>query len=416
MLSEQKGCKFRRLRLNGYRSFSAEIDLRDLGDTVVLYGLNNTGKTNLLRALRFLARLIAQPISKLLDLAFENAKNFYDRLGEDRWMFAHNSKRIELETLIAPLEHSLRFEISIRESGINARLLEWQTKENSHTVDLLADAVSARDELLAAAEDREASQAAIDRFEAVKARWVELQQKVCVASSQHMVPISQELRDSLTLRSRSSDVSQRARASKVQAVFSSIVSGLPPGKLDSLLDDEGRNDFGWLTKAGIVPLNHLGSGAQALFGLLVSLSEKDSLVLLIDEPETHLNVIQQDALLAELHDIQTEFGISQIFIASHSVRFARPQMDIRLLERPGDHIVVSQRLAADLKRFESRIEGVRDATVSMLAYDNTVEIPTYVRETLGLVAGQYVYFVKGGDNKYSIISQATMDGMIGKNE
>lgn len=122
MRGQQKGCKFRHLRLLGYRGFGEEIHLRDLGDTVVLYGLNSTGKTNLLRGVRFAARLIAQPLSKLLDPAFENAKVFYERLEEDRWMFAHGSRRVELDVTIAPLEHSLRFEISSHESGINARL------------------------------------------------------------------------------------------------------------------------------------------------------------------------------------------------------------------------------------------------------------------------------------------------------
>lgn len=50
----------------------------------------------------------------------------------------------------------------------------------------------------------------------------------------------------------------------------------------------------------------------------------------------------------------------------------------------------------------------RNEDVSMMARDNTIELPDFVRTHLGVEAGQYIYFVKHGDG-FRVVSEAAMD-------
>jgi hypothetical protein len=175
------------------------------------------------------------------------------------------------------------------------------------------------------------------------------------------------------------------RAARVRETFNRIVSGLPPGSLEELETGERPQDFGWLSKelGGIIPLDALGSCAQTIFGLLASLAYAKSPVVLIGEPELHLNAVQQESMLAALSTVLDV----QIFIATHSVKFARPQLDLRLLER-------------------------KHGITHMIAHDGSVELPKHVLQALGAEPGQYVYFVKNGKGEFRLVSEQEMDRML----
>lgn len=401
--------RLKHVRVCGYRGFLKPLELRDLGDTVVVYGLNNTGKTNLLRAVQLFARLLSQPLPKLLDETQENAGGLYERLGEDRWMFAHGSDRqILLEATLEP--GSLRIEFMITLEGVTARaqLTRWEEGSN----DRLATASRARNILQAEQHADGADLRAAEEFENAKSRWATLRDALRVASVTHALPIAPALRETLAAQARATDVVLRKRATRMRAIFGNIVMGLPPGALEEVNVSPEYADFGWVTDVGIIPLDSLGSGAQAVFGMLASIATVDARTVLFDEPESHLNVLQQDAVLNALLEARAELGIRQLLIASHSVKFARPELDIRLLERTGDSVSVRSISPPMLQPFESRTgAGHRREDLSMLAYDNTVELPQFVRDGLAVGPGQYVYFVRSNGN-FRLLSQAHMDELL----
>src|SRR5262249_48906938 len=152
--------------------------------------------------------------------------------------------------------------------------------------------------------------------------------------------------------------------------------------------------------------------AQAVFGMLASITTMEAHIILLDEPESHLNALQQDGVLKALLEAREEFGIRQLIIASHSVRFAHPELDIRLLERARDSLIARSIIPPMLKQFESRAVGERrPEDLSMLAYDNTVELPQFVRDGLAISPGQYIYFVMDGGN-FRILSETQVDEIL----
>jgi hypothetical protein len=56
--------------------------------------------------------------------------------------------------------------------------------------------------------------------------------------------------------------------------------------------------------------------------------------------------------------------------------------------------------------------GLRADLPSVLAADNSVELPAFVREGLGVVPGQYVYFV-AREGRFEVYSESMMDAALG---
>lgn len=405
--------RFERLRVSGYRAFREPLELRDLQEIVVLYGINNAGKTNLLKAVDLVARLVGQQLPKLLDETAENATVLYERLQEDPWMFAQGAGgRVELDATLQPGDQELGFEIVLEGTTARARLVTW--REGSD--DWLAIAVKARKAMQSAQQAPAASEDTASEetkaFEDCKSRWLRLRETIRVSPARHAIPITRDLRKTVAAFAKATDVSQRKRATRMRAMFGGAALGLPPGALEEVDVAAADPDFGWVTDEGIVPLDLLGSGAQAVFGMLASITVVDAPILLIDEPESHLNVLQQDAVLNALLEARKEFGIQQLIMASHSVKFARPSLDIRILERSPQGVKVRSIKPPMLREFEARTPPPeRPQDVSMLAFDNTVELPQFVRDDLGIAPGQYVYFVKR-DGGYRVLSEAAMDDAL----
>ncbi len=248
---------------------------------MVVYGLNNTGKTNLLRAVSLFSRLVAQPLTKLLEETGENPAGLYERLGEDRWMFAHGGGgRVVLEAALEPGALMIGFEVRLDGNVVCARLTEWADGDR----DYLALATEARRALQVIQQTDSADSRAAETFDFIKRHWSVIRSSVCVAQTNQFLPITPELRQTVAAHSRASDIVQRKRVTRMRKIFSDVVMGLPAGALEEVEE----NDFGWVMDDGIVPLDFLGSGAQAVFGILASIATSDAPILLVDEPESHL--------------------------------------------------------------------------------------------------------------------------------
>ena len=87
--------------VKGYRSFSDAVQLNDISTVTIIYGLNNAGKTNLLRALALFSSVCRQDLFQLLAATARNAKNIYEELNEDIWMFCLNTNQFQEITISA---------------------------------------------------------------------------------------------------------------------------------------------------------------------------------------------------------------------------------------------------------------------------------------------------------------------------
>lgn len=126
--------------VKGYRSFSDIVQLDDIGDIVVIYGINNAGKTNLLRALALFSYVCRQDLFRLISGTKQNAKKFYEEiyaeLNENSWMFCRNhngSQEIILSATFIYRETELRLEISLKNHGdsISITLAGWNDIQNN---------------------------------------------------------------------------------------------------------------------------------------------------------------------------------------------------------------------------------------------------------------------------------------------
>jgi hypothetical protein len=401
--------RFSRLRVEGYRSFAAPLRLDNLGRIVVLYGINNAGKTNLLQAIELFARMIDQPLIRLLDDTPENQEMFFKRTRQDAWMFAQGKPEIvRLEAELVPGDHCVGFEVDRTGDRIRARLSKWTSGGKDHGT----PATSARHrhvESLHGDEPDMDAQAELSRLEAL---WEDLRRAWRAAWSGSWLPISDAVRSAFVQLGRVPDLARRARYQRARDTFTKVTLGLPAGTLQDLsvslpLDPKDRDN-------SRMRLDQLGSGAQAIFGLLASLALANTPVILMDEPEQHLNVLQQDAILGALQAALEDTGLGQIFIATHSVKFAKADLDLWELQRGGDGTEATRVTPPMLRPYEVRgAEGPRKEDASLMAYDGSVELPAYVREGLSIGPGQFVYFVKDDRGGFSIVSAAQMKRVLG---
>ncbi len=284
--------RFVRVQVEGYRSFGAPIVLDNLGRVVVLYGLNNAGKTNLLRAIELVARLIDQPLIRLLDDTPENQEVFFKRTRQESWMFAQGRPEIvRLEVGIAPGEHWVGFEIERTGGQIRTQLAKW----TSDGADRGTPALAARRRHVESLRGDEPDTGAQDELARLESRWGELRGAVRTAWSGSWLPISDKARAAFVQLGRVPDLARRARAQRARDTFAEVTIGLPEGSLQDLstpvpaedMDPQRprvREDVAWVSPGSLLPLDHLGSGAQAIFGLLASLALAEAPVILIDEP------------------------------------------------------------------------------------------------------------------------------------
>jgi AAA domain, putative AbiEii toxin, Type IV TA system len=410
--------RFVRLCVEGYRSFGAPLRLDGLDRIVVLYGLNNAGKTNLLRAIELVARLLDQPLTRLLDGAPEHQEMFFKRTGQEPWMFAQGGPEIvRLEVGIAPGDQSIAFEVARTGDRIRTRLSSWSILGEDHGTPATTARRRQLDSLRDNDEPSAEAQEAVARFDT---RWEELRRSLRTAWSGSWLPISNEVRAAFVQLGRVPDLARRARAQRARDTFAKVTIGLPEGSLQDLsvpLPEDSsdferprvRDDVAWVSPGGLLPLDHLGSGAQAIFGLLASLALADAPVILIDEPEQHLNVLQQDAILGALQASLEGTGLGQIFIATHSVKFAKADLDLWQLQSGSAGTEAVRVTPPMLRPYEVRgVEGPRAEDTSLVAHDGSVELPAYVREALHIEPGQFVYFVKDGEGGFRIVSAAQM--------
>jgi len=428
----------RSFSVQGYRSFRERLTLDRLGPAVVFFGTNNAGKSNLVKALELFHRLMKLDVARLLDTAPRNADAFYSELGQDPWMFhVPGDDIVELRGEVAPAEDadsvSIGFRIARSGESITTELIEWGSADAGMPLARARDARLAMIE----AQDLADQQDAQDAVSSAERLWAEANEKWASAIASHGPGMSihlaagdgpggRELRNRFSRLSKSVDLKRRKRAAWAMERFAAVVPGLPEGRIEPIESpsagtDESADtgDFGWVSQDAVLPIDRLGSGAQSVFGVLAALALADTRVMALEEPEYSLNAgVQQ--LLAEVivGSVGADAAIEQLFIATHSPAFARPDCDLRLLDRrPGGTVAVHAPATTirELTGFSPVPGGGGvERTASLLDYDGSIRLPKFVLDELESSKGHFVYFVRAASGGFRMVPSAEMGELLGE--
>jgi hypothetical protein len=420
--------------VSGYRSFASPVTLEGLGSVVVLFGTNNAGKSNLLRAIDLFSRLLGSPLLRLLDTTPRNSEAFYQEYAQDAWMFnLAGTPAISLHGVLAPDEAngesiSFGFRIESRDGTIVTQLTDWAGCDSDSLLARLKQAHSDyASELQAELPFPPGTTIAdhiAERWQAISGQWEQtvaaLRPGMTIHRSAGQESVSRELRDRFMGLARTMDLARRKRSAWAIDRFGQIAVGLAQGRLDLIENPpDYPNDFGWLSDTGVLPLNQLGSGAVATFSLLAILALAEQSLMGLEEPESHLNAQVQSSLAACLAAaMEGDGAVSQLFIVTHSPNFALPRFDSRLIERRGSDTVIIKAVPPKLNDFATAAPGGDGSarTASLLNYDGSVRLPDYVLDELKTSSGRFVYFVRAQPAGFRIVSEPEMAEMLGESE
>jgi len=374
--------------VSGYRSFASPVTLEGLGSVVVLFGTNNAGKSNLLRAIDLFSRLLGSPLVRLLDTTPRNSDAFYQEYEQDAWMFnLAGTPAINLHGVLARDEAdgepiSFGFRIQRRDGAIVTQLTDWAGCDSDSLLARLKQAESdyvselqSESPFLPGSADNIAEQ-----WQAISGQWEQtvaaLRPGMTIHRSAGQESVGRALRDRFMGLARTMDLARRKRSAWAIDRFGHIAVGLAQGRLDLIENPpDYPNDFGWLSDTGVLPLNQLGSGAVATFSLLAILALAEQPLMGLEEPESHLNAQVQSSLAACLAAaMEGDGAVCQLFIVTHSPNFALPHFDSRLIERRGSDTVIIKAVPPKLNDFATAapVGDGSARTASLLNYDGSV--------------------------------------------
>lgn len=406
--------------VEGYRSFAERIRITDLGQVVTFFGVNNAGKSNLLRVIELLGRLMKLPLNDLSAQYGFSIERTNDLLGEDISLFSLGKERVALGACFRPSpgrwdspglpqKVEVEFEI-VRQSGrIAIQLKAWRDEGHSQLAPLLSwwEATST-------GEDLSSQQGA--EFNDLLERWKRLGQ-ACAATSPTVAlfPLSAERRAQLVRLGQSREAKARASYRQILDSFESLEQGLPRGKLAPLENPpEYPQDFCWETDDGLIPLNQLGTGSQAILALIAALMMAESPIVLLEEPESHLNGLLQEKVAAALQEIARKLDC-QVIMATHAPTFARKGVDIRHVERHADGSTQLQKLdePSPLHVYQPSLpaSAPNGSSLPLLDHDRRVRVPDFALEHSGVKPGQWLHFLSEGD-KIWLLNSAQHDALF----
>lgn len=408
--------------VEGYRSFSERVQLSELGQVVAFFGVNNVGKSNLLRVIALLGSVMQLPlidISRRRGFPWDELKRIS---GEDASLFSLGKRRMYVGAnfqtrKIVPGSASVADEVTI------SFVLEHQ--DDAVAISLDAWSVNGQTQLEPMLRWNEAisKQVGIDEahrheVQRLMAAWEKLGQHFQVESAAvAILPLSSERRKRLVSLGQSRDAKARTRYRQILDLFQTMDQGLPPGRLAPLENPpEYPQDLCWETDDGLIPLNQLGTGSQAILGMIASMLLAEAQLVLLEEPESHLNALLQEKVAPMLQEVAKRFEL-QVIMATHATTFAQAGVDIRHLERGVDGVARVQQLpeASALQPYQPVLPGseVRHTTLPLVDHNKRVRVPDFVLEHLGVTPGQWLHFERDGE-RVCLLNSAQHDALVGE--
>ncbi len=390
-------------RVKGFKNFTEEVRLRELGAINVIHGGNNVGKSNLLQAMQlfFLAldwidHSRGPETLKLSDADFEKAglvRSELFNLYQPRMPIVLSAE-ISLDD--AEVERA-RLDKEMQQTGEIEIELQWQGTHVDFRISrfLIAGGKDARNRDLwswALGLAKELSRTYLIQ-ESPQRRF---------AYIPALRPIDDELALELYDAKESTEAEHVQRWERFVEAMKSFSDILGEGSFVAIYErKEGRANLAFHTEGPRILLNLMGSAVQQVVNLIGHLLMTNASIVAIEEPELNLKYDLQERLHEALVGIVgSPGGPSQLFLTSHSPAFESGPYFYFMKAGPQGQGPVVERLerakAMAAVGFPAEVTNLpQHATLSYVSTDGVVRLHPSVLEALGLPNGGGVMFVDG---------------------
>jgi len=324
--------RLRSFTVQGFANFVQPVSIGPLDEANVLYGPNNAGKSNLLRAMELYFRLLGagEAVTKTQQQMLDEADpEFADLLS-----ISFNRKQPD------PIKFTVDWSISkelldhyglFGELSCSAISTVIQLTQNGRALELRVQKWQMGDRDVAALDrGKDAVQVGFaQQIRRLLSDATPFKQErpilPCVRLGQSYEPFSQALRNSLFDARQSRDPLQRRRWTVFAKVAGELASELGEGAWDTVFDRHtGNADVIWSHGDVSLCLNEMGAGVQRLAGLLAELSLAKEPYVCFEEPEWRLSPELQTRFIRQARQIaRAGIGPRQLFVTTHSPSMAR---------------------------------------------------------------------------------------------
>ncbi len=410
--------------VSGFKNFTQEVVLDDMGEICVIHGENNVGKSNLLEAMQLFFGLLSEDSIKngdskqlteiLKQLGFElrNILNLVQPIPIVlQAIFSLNPIEIKNkaeELSFVPLlqssetqPHEILIEIKINHSQIRTNI-DFQLENSLRTIfeveSSFLDAV-----VLAAISDTFSplTQKVYDNFILIGTdRRISIDEADTV---REIIP--QPLRLALYDIKESFEPMIAKRWKLFVKTMSRFNDILGEGEFVALYDRHANKaDLVFDTGDKRIPVNLLGSGIQQVVALIARLLVSNATFVAIEEPELNLRYTLQLRLYEVFKEIVADpAGVNQIFLTSHSPAFEHgehfyhmhtSEHGVTVEKRP-----ISQARMATGMNCDDSLTG-KNAPYSYVTSEGLVRLPEHLLKDLNIPYGGGIFILKRKDNEH----------------
>jgi predicted ATPase len=347
--------RLRSFTVQGFANFVHPVTLGPLDEVNVIYGPNNAGKSNLLRALELYFRLLGageavtksqQQMLDDVDPAFVQLVNASISRSEPQplvftaqWSIAESTlERYGLFPELPCSSITTVLQLTPTSRALELRVQKWQMGDkNVAEMDRAKELTKIG---FAQQIRRLLSDACPFQFEKPVLP--------CARLAQSYEPFPQPLRDALFDARQSRQPAQRRRWAIFARAAGELSAELGEGGWDTVFDRaSGQADVIWVHGDTSLTLEDMGAGVQRLAGLLGELALARENYACLEEPEWRLSPALQTRFARQARQIiRTGVGPRQLFITTHSPMMARGGTPFAL-DLEADGPVIEQRAWLD---------------------------------------------------------------------
>jgi len=435
--------RIKRFAVSGFKNFTQEVVLDDLGEICVIHGENNVGKSNLLEAMLLFFKILQYgKIYEMGDSKHRIFNNLNDLGFEPSQIFNLASPLpIELHAtvLITPKEMKEFGKLHLASDEPNCENSEYEVSIYVKIADTVALKIvnpmenwfTEPDQMVISPEKLNAimlraiaekdyqpvNLALNDRFILIGThRMVFSDNTVEMAmnrddytdyeesaqkSANEIVP--QSLRLQLYGASVSFDLAILKRWKLFVKIMSRFNDILGEGQFIARYDPSKKiADVVFDTDDKRIPLDLLGSGIQQVVALIARLLVSNATFVAIEEPELNLRYTLQLRLYEVFKEIVADpAGANQIFLTSHSPAFEHGEHFYHM--HTSEHGITVEKRPISLAPMVTgmSVDTVainKNASYGYVSTEGLIRIPERIRKELGTEEGGGVVFLKRKDN------------------
>lgn len=324
--------RLRSFTIQNFANFVQPVTFGPLDDVNVVYGPNNAGKSNLLRALELYFRLLGAG-----EAVTKNQQQMLDESDPALWQLVASSiSRSDPKPLLFTANWSISdntleryglfpelpcssittvLQLTPGSRALELRIQKWQMgDQNVAEMDRAKDLTKVG---FAQQVRRLLADACPFQFEKPVLP--------CGRFAQSFEPFPQSLRDNLFDARQSRSAEQRRRWSVFARAAGELSAELGEGAWDTVFDRvSGHADVIWMQGESSLNLEDMGAGVQRMAGLLAELALAREVYACFEEPEWRLSPTLQSRFVRQARQIvRSAIGPRQVFITTHSPVMAR---------------------------------------------------------------------------------------------